>query len=342
MQKRIEFLDLAKGICIILVVLFHMTKYYHVEMPAADFFKAFRLPLYFFLSGLFFKTYSGFSDFVVRKVNKLLIPFVFWYLLLSVSVPYFSFHLLGINFFDKGMNITLMDCLSNFFNKESFPNAPIWFLLCLFEVNIIFYIIMLIAKSFFNDSTWSICMMALLFGIFGICLSFVGCDLPMYLDSALSALPFFVFGFYINRRTSFLEKHSWDRYNIPIAIMLFAVVFVFASHYSLKYNTYPSHLDAVQMYPCGFMGTIAIILIAKTLKYVPIITYLGRYSIMILVTHVMVLKIFALIVAKFGLSDSWECIINLILTLLSYLLIIPFMKKYMPHVTAQKDVIPVR
>ena len=37
MQKRIEFLDLAKGICIILVVAFHMTKFYHLDMPAANF-----------------------------------------------------------------------------------------------------------------------------------------------------------------------------------------------------------------------------------------------------------------------------------------------------------------
>lgn len=343
MQKRIEFLDLAKGICIILVVLFHMTKYYHVDMPAADFFKAFRLPLYFFLSGLFFKTYAGFSDFFVRKMNKLLIPFLFWYILLSVLVPYFSYRLFGINFSEKSMNITFWDCLFNFYNNESFPNAPIWFLLCLFEVNIIFYIIMLIARSFFNDNTWSICMMALLFGLFGIGLSLGGVNLPMYFDSSLSALPFFVFGFYINRRTSFLEEHTWDKYDIPIAIVLFAVVYIFASHYSLKFNTYPSLFDAAQMYPCGFMGTIAIILISKKLKNLPLVTYLGRYSIMILVSHVMVLKVFDPLVARLGLDSSWEkCILNLILTLLSYLIIIPFMKKYMPHVTAQKDIIHIK
>ena len=141
MQKRIEFLDLAKGICIILVVVFHMTNYYHVSMPAADFFKSFRLPLYFFLSGLFFKSYSGFSDFFVRKVNKLLVPFLFWYLLLSVLVPYLLFQLFGISFSEKNMNITFVDCLLNFYVNENFPNAPLWFLLCLFEVNILFFAI---------------------------------------------------------------------------------------------------------------------------------------------------------------------------------------------------------
>ena len=76
MQKRMEFLDLAKGICIILVVAFHMTKFYHLDMPAANFFKSFRLPLYFFLSGLFFKTYSGFFDLSYLAIIPLMKKFM--------------------------------------------------------------------------------------------------------------------------------------------------------------------------------------------------------------------------------------------------------------------------
>ena len=33
--------------------------------------------------------------------------------------------------------------------------------------------------------------------------------------------------------------------------------------------------------------------------------------------------------------------LNLLLTMSSYMLIIPFMRKFMPHVTAQKDVITI-
>ena len=39
----------------------------------------FRMPLYFILSGLFFKEYEVFWGFLKRKTNKLLIPFIFWY-----------------------------------------------------------------------------------------------------------------------------------------------------------------------------------------------------------------------------------------------------------------------
>lgn len=41
---------------------------------------SFTMPLYFFVSGLFFKSYEGFGGFLARKVDKLLVPFLIFYL----------------------------------------------------------------------------------------------------------------------------------------------------------------------------------------------------------------------------------------------------------------------
>ena len=74
-KQRIEYIDLAKGICICLVVWNHncngfvRTPFYFTAM-------IFRMPLYFFLSGLFFKTYGEFVNFCLRKTNKLFVPFL--------------------------------------------------------------------------------------------------------------------------------------------------------------------------------------------------------------------------------------------------------------------------
>ena len=78
---RIEYIDLAKGFCIILVVLFHCDIYfYHIGYEFNTMVgNTFRMPLYYFLSGLFFKPYNGFFNFAIRKANKLLIPFLFLY-----------------------------------------------------------------------------------------------------------------------------------------------------------------------------------------------------------------------------------------------------------------------
>lgn len=72
-HKRIEFIDLAKGVCIIMVVMGHCGC--PLEIPG---WTIVRMPLYFILSGLFFKDYGGWTNFLIKKVNKILIPFLFF------------------------------------------------------------------------------------------------------------------------------------------------------------------------------------------------------------------------------------------------------------------------
>ena len=77
-KERIEYIDLAKGFCILLVVFAHI----HPDLTRYSwgvFFDSFRMPLYFFLSGIFFKKYSGIQEFGVKKINNLIIPLLFFY-----------------------------------------------------------------------------------------------------------------------------------------------------------------------------------------------------------------------------------------------------------------------
>ena len=78
MTKRIEYIDLAKGICIMLVVLLHV--FGDMSGTVIKIMNLFRMPLYFVLSGLFFKQYEGFYSFLKKKTNKLLIPFLFTFI----------------------------------------------------------------------------------------------------------------------------------------------------------------------------------------------------------------------------------------------------------------------
>ena len=71
-KKRIEFIDLAKGICILLIILGHTGV--AVDYPGLT---ALRTPLYLTLSGLFFKDYGSFKELLKRKTNRVFIPFIF-------------------------------------------------------------------------------------------------------------------------------------------------------------------------------------------------------------------------------------------------------------------------
>ena len=88
-ENRIAYIDLAKGFCIALVVFYHSKGVLGVQYLIDIFFVSFRLPLYFFLSGLFFKEYGSFQNFFIKKTNRLLIPFFFFYFCFSVLMPNF-------------------------------------------------------------------------------------------------------------------------------------------------------------------------------------------------------------------------------------------------------------
>ena len=74
-SRRIDFVDLTKGVCIILVVIAHVGGAFE-QLDTNSMLSCFRMPLYFFISGVFFKSYEGLFGFILRKINKLIIPFL--------------------------------------------------------------------------------------------------------------------------------------------------------------------------------------------------------------------------------------------------------------------------
>lgn len=338
-NNRIEYIDLAKGMCIILVVVFHIFAYYQVRMPLGYFFRAFRMPLYFFLSGVFFKTYGGFWHFIKKKTNKLLIPFVFFYLTLSVFISIFLYRCFGI-VIEKAVNFEVIPALTEFISRENFPNSPIWFLLCLFEVNILFYLCYSIADICKKYKQMLLIGLTMTVGIMGLFLSLMQINLPMFIDSSMTALPFFMMGYVINKYTAILKQNKLDKYCALIILVCFAFVLLFAGHHvSYKQNHF-SGMAYYTIYLCGLMGTLGIMYCAKKLNRLPLVSYWGRYSIMILVTHRIVYQaVSPLAIVMTGGVNYGTVMVNLAITLLSYLLIIPFMRKYLPYVTAQKDII---
>lgn len=339
-KTRIEYMDLAKGICIIMVVLFHVAKYYDTTLLVNRFFKLIRMPLYFFLSGFFFKSYRGFFDFLKRKTNKLLIPFAFWYLF-SIGFYLLMFYVFGISLSSK-CDYVFQNMITAFWVKEDFPNAPIWFLLCLFWVNMLFYVVYLLSKKRKN-SLLSVLIFSMLCGGIGLLFWRQGINLPAYIDSAFTSVPFFCFG-YMVKSTKILEREKYDRYSLLISAILIVVIGIVAlftgKGYSLKFNTF--HFEsALIAYPCGFLGTMAIILFSKKVNHIPIVSMYGRYSIMILVTHSILMRVYDLLLQSVGVVGPMALWVNLSMILLSYLALIPLMRRFMPHVTAQKDIIKV-
>ena len=163
-KQRIVWIDTAKGICIILVVLYHSLIHTHADFLLSNTnLEIFFMPLYFALSGIFFKTYSSFSNFVIRKINKLIVPFLFFYILGSIILP-LLLESLSINLFSEySINELVKDCLYNHCRRV---NGPLWFLLCLFISNLFFFVIVNATNNIKH-----IVFGALIFGFIGLLLS---------------------------------------------------------------------------------------------------------------------------------------------------------------------------
>lgn len=338
--KRIEYIDLAKGFCILLVVLFHIAMAYGQQFPMNNFFKAFRMPLYFFLSGFFFKTYEGFGGFLKRKINKLLIPFVFYYLTLSVALSLILYHYFDITL-EKTENFTIITSLIEFVTRENFPNSPIWFLLCLFEINVFFYGIYKLSEIYFRNIKISALIIITFFvGYIGMILGHFRINIPAFVDTSLSCLPFFSFGYLINKHTTLLVPNKYDKYIWIIIPLAFAFVAIFA-HYLIYRTNYFSTISLITAYPCGIIGTLGVIYIAKFFNKIPIVSYWGHYSIIILVTHKIVYQVFEPVVTAISVNEWSAVFVNFVFTMLSYLVLIPLIKNCLPYVTAQKDLIKI-
>ena len=331
-KQRIVWIDKAKGICIILVVLHHSLIHTHADFLVSNTnLEIFFMPLYFALSGIFFKTYSSFSNFVIRKINKLNVPFLFFYILGSIILP-LLLEFLSINLFSEyTLNELAMDCL---YNHCRCVNGPLWFLLCLFISNLFFFVIVNATNNIKH-----IVFGALIFGFIGLLLSINKYELPFCMSTSFTCMPFFCMGFLFNSMgllyNQILSRTQFILFIIGsiLSIYLGAEEAVFSEN---RYeNPYTIHL-------LSFIGTLFILLLSKRIGKIRFVSYVGRYSLIALCTHLFFIRIFYHLFHSVINSVSILFVLCSIFTIFSCYLIIPFFLKYLPKFVAQKDFLCVK
>lgn len=328
-KRRIQWIDLAKGFCILLVMFWHTKELYsnrgftdrnHLLYMG----NYFRMPLYFFLSGLFFKKYSGYPDFLLRKTNKLLVPFL-------------TFGLLGIAY-----SLIWPEKLPAQTDwQQMYPFLPVWFLWCLFLMNSLFYLIKTMARD--NDKLVYITVCAL--GLMGY---FSGTNnvYVLHLHTVLTAMPFFVAGYAVRNNTHFLTTEARKR-DIVFAVTALALLYALTLYNGKATISYVSNnylVSAWSLYGGGALGVYALLTLAKAIKHIPVISYLGRYSIVVLITHFPIIYLFPkdwnrLLFRGFG---GWCAVEELALLACIEVPIIALCTHFLPWIFAQKDLIKIK
>ncbi|MCG8083055.1 MAG: acyltransferase family protein [Candidatus Thiodiazotropha taylori] len=285
MGVRVKHVDIAKGISITLVAMFH-TKLRIFVPDIVDPLSLFRLPLFFFLSGIFFSWAAAPGAFVSHKFEALLKPYL---------VVLLSLFLLG---FISGEDDLTERFVGIFYGVgDTIEWIPMWFLPHLFAVFLFTYGLFRWLK--FSD--WSIGAKALfLLLLLGVGSEFIDAfwyrevnllgdgyqlpGLPFSIDIVLITSVFFLFGYMMRDQVVNFKPNIWL---FLLAVVVFLIIETLTdARIMLNKRQYDFPLYATIGAVCGGYVVITFSWLISKSEWLSIIPLrLGEASLFILIFH---------------------------------------------------------
>ena len=275
-NKREEWADIAKGIGIILVRIGHQTIF---GIPLVLWIYSFHMPLFFFISGYFYKPKDSFKEEIKHKAYSILIPYfsyecLKWFLGVIKSIINNNINF-NLKFFG-GIFLSIPDTI--------FEN-PIWFFTCLFVANVLFGTLYRIIQRLENNKELylfiSSCIISL---ITYVLYCIIKVKLPWNLDIALIILPFMSIGYIIHNHkiTEKLKDEARKYYYSSIVIFVIASTLTCYINYLFGKNNIDYALRNLnEWFSCistGIIGCILTYLICLLFKKLRIISFIGQNS----------------------------------------------------------------
>lgn len=235
-MNRINWIDELKGFILILICLGHT----HVNIPflgenLITICQAFSLPTFFFLSGLLFSThrYSNINSYLKRKIKSLLVPYILLSLLFSFLDPrLYDLSLIERNdylntfFFSADIHSNLeyliMEFKSIFYYGLPVITGPLWFVLALFFVSILFFYI----HHFFQGNAQYITIYATFCLITGWILNLYNLILPYCLSTVCTASFFFSLGYLTKKIIKYMTELS--EIKLGSIILALSLIYLYA------------------------------------------------------------------------------------------------------------------
>ena len=274
-NKRIEYIDILRGIAMILVLIGHN------DTILTNYIYSFHIPLFFFISGL---TYKGNSDSLKEVIKKRLRNIVIPYFELSLFL-YFLWILL-MNF--QGIVLYKNDILRNFvgiFYCQGVDNMAwglqLWFLPCLFITSIIFSFISKIKKKVFV--LISIIVVSSVGFLFN---DILRINFLWSFDVALVGVLFYGTGFLLKNKLNIYKPQIVDY----ICMLISLVLLIIFNQLNGRIDMYSSQYNNIFLFISNsFLGIYIIIVVSKLIKQKRIIRFVGSNTIIILAFHIRVL-----------------------------------------------------
>lgn len=290
MSRRIEYLDIARGIGILLVVLGHndfesVSSFFHQVIYS------FHIPLFFFLSGYFINTSIPFLEYFKRRFHSVLKPYLF-----TIFLIYFT----SVSFEKMGFQTAIGRIIKSLYGTGYYIDwVALWFLPHLFVVSLYAFLFITVVSNLRKRwITWGILLATLVVSLFFLrvfypfSIAVFGKDyelygLPFSLDLVLLSGFFFLLG---NEVRQTAPEKGFDNFLLLIVagIGLIVLNYFFPYKVDIAVRVYDSLIVNTAE---AILGILFVLALSRQIELharglAALFIYLGNISIIILLFHI--------------------------------------------------------
>lgn len=301
MEKRIEYIDYAKGLAIVFVVFGHI---FFGNNKISIWIYSFHIPLFFIISGYLLNyNVKPLKDSIIKKIKALLIPYI------SFSILNIICNYILSNFDMKSIKINIIDTIS------LGGIATLWFLVALFLGETIF----LIGKKSFNKIRYEILFYMIIVSIVFILLKLTHGKTLVALVRGVVALFYINIGYYLYNIINKVQLNFFS-------ILIISVVSFILSMINGKVDLWTLHFNNIFLYVFNaIIGSLNIIFISKKIRTSNILKFFGENTLIIMATHQIMTQFFL----ESSLNIKYNKFMILCLVLIIEYPIIKIINKYL-------------
>lgn len=295
-SKRLDFLDIAKGIAIILVLFSHSSGFPVFGNAVV----AFYMPLFFFVSGYVYKPGRGIKNNIIRKLKQLLIPYAGFTLLL-----YAEHILLAILKHELTWDNIFMPLIGALYSRAALyadmrqdniyfftlSNGPMWFITGMAVSCVIFYC--LVDKFLENRKNMLIITVVLI----AVTVVFTYCPvlLPWSIDTAFACALFMLYGALLGKNKFFGDGNKVNIWYLILVTLVYCMISELCEpvNLSLRDYGYPNAIGAFWFIFAAMTGIIIFLWLCKYMEKSAIkniFITIGKHTYTIMALHIIIIK----------------------------------------------------
>lgn len=293
-KVRLDYLDIAKGITIFLVVIGHVPDAFDAPLYRVVLY-AFHMPLFFIVSGTVTKRHSHFEkyncknffEFLKKNILALVVPYIIWALI------YMQFDIHKIPYILYGTRWSL---------NEAASNTVLWFLPCLFSARIIVELVLWLSTKFKMNRRIFASIVAVIMFVLGFTIPVPKMQLPFGLSQAPIAAGFMLMGYALK---DIMDKFHQKGILLHLVVLTISLVAFIVGVYVIEGQELVSMFvceygDPIRFLCNSISGCVMIMSLSSLIAKIPentfgdavhrFLSWLGRSTMGIYLIHVPIVR----------------------------------------------------